>query len=176
MRELPALIDRLAELAERHLDLDAILSLAAPLNVAARATVTALPPPGQRIALAQDAAFSFVYPHVLEGWRSAGAEIVPFSPLEDQPPPAACDACWLPGGYPELHAGRLAAATRFKSGLTSFAQTRPVHGECGGYMVLGLGLEDADGGRHAMTGLLDHSTSFARRKLSLGYRRDSVAR
>ena len=65
-----------------------------------------LPPPGQRIALARDAAFGFVYPHLLAGWREAGAEIVPFSPLADEPPPAGCDACWLPGGYPELHAGR----------------------------------------------------------------------
>ena len=168
--ELPGLIGRLAGLAERYLDLQAILSLAAPINVAAMSTVMALPPPGQRIALGSDAAFSFVYPHVLEGWRGAGAEIVPFSPLADEPPPSDCDACWLPGGYPELHAGLLAAATRFKSGLTAFAQTRTVHGECGGYMVLGLGLEDADGAGHAMTGLLGHATSFARRKLSLGYR------
>ena len=60
-----------------------------------------------------------------------------FSPLADEPPPADCDACWLPGGYPELHAGRLAAAQRFLGGLGSFAEAKPVHGECGGYMVLG---------------------------------------
>ena len=62
-------------------------------------------PPGQRIALARDAAFSFVYPHVLEGWRAAGAEILPFSPLADEGPDDSADVCWLPGGYPELHAG-----------------------------------------------------------------------
>ena len=124
-----------------------------------------------RIALAQDDAFTFLYPHVLEGWRQAGAEIVPFSPLADEAPHGSCDACWLPGGYPELHAGRLAAAQSFKRGLAAFAATRPVHGECGGYMVLGQGLEDADGVRHAMTGLLGHATSFAQRKLHLGYRR-----
>jgi cobyrinic acid a,c-diamide synthase len=129
-----------------------------------------IPPPGQRIALAQDAAFSFVYPHILAGWRAAGAEILPFSPLADDPPPPQADAAWLPGGYPELHAARLAAATRFRAGLNRFAATRPVHGECGGYMALGAGLVDADGQRHAMTGLLSHSTSFARRKLHLGYR------
>src|SRR5262249_39686872 len=129
-----------------------------------------LPPPGQRIALACDQAFTFVYPHLVEGWRRAGAEVVTFSPLSDEAPPQSCDSCWLPGGYPELHAGALANAVRFRAGLASFAQTRPVHGECGGYMVLGEGLDDADDVRHAMTGLLGHATSFARRKLQLGYR------
>ena len=100
----------------------------------------------------------------------AGAEIVPFSPLADEAPPEDCDSCWLPGGYPELHAGRLAAADRFRAGLAQFAATRPVHGECGGYMVLGESLEDADGVSHRMTGLLGHATSFAQRKLHLGYR------
>jgi cobyrinic acid a,c-diamide synthase len=132
--------------------------------------MTALPPPGQRIALAEDAAFSFAYPHLVSGWRRAGAEIVPFSPLADEPPPDTCDSCWLPGGYPELHAGRLAQAARFKSGLARFAVTRPVHGECGGYMVLGESLEDADGVTHPMTGLLSHATSLAARRLHLGYR------
>ena len=78
--------------------------------------------------------------------------------------------CWLPGGYPELHAGALASARRFRRGLAQFAERRPVHGECGGYMVLGESLEDAAGTRHAMTGLLGHSTSFAKRRLHLGYR------
>jgi cobyrinic acid a,c-diamide synthase len=111
-----------------------------------------------------------MYPHLRDGWRHAGAEIVTFSPLADEPPPDHCDACWLPGGYPELHAGVLEQGNRFKKGLRRFAATRPVHGECGGYMVLGEGLEDAQGTRHAMAGLLGHATSFAARKLHLGYR------
>ena len=82
-------------------------------------------PPGQRIALARDAAFSFIYPHMLEGWRAAGAEILPFSPLADEAPDASADVCWLPGGYPELHAGRIAANARFRSALRAFAETRP---------------------------------------------------
>ncbi|MGB9026603.1 MAG: cobyrinate a,c-diamide synthase [Rhodomicrobium sp.] len=130
-----------------------------------------LPPPGQRIALAKDAAFSFVYPHLLKSWRSAGAEILPFSPLADEAPPDSADVAWLAGGYPELNAGRLAANFRFLSSMRSFAATRPVHGECGGYMVLGEGLIDAEGERHAMLGLLRLETSFAARKLHLGYRR-----
>jgi cobyrinic acid a,c-diamide synthase len=171
--ELATLIDRLAATAERYLDLDAIIARAAPFMTAAMARprpAPALPPPGQRIALASDRAFSFVYPHLIDAWRRAGAEILPFSPLADEPPPEGADSCWLPGGYPELHADALAAARRFCENLRRFAQTRPVHGECGGYMVLGESLEDAAGRRHAMTGLLGHSTSFARRRLHLGYR------
>ncbi len=172
--ELAALIDRLAAAAERHLDLDAIVARVAPVMTAGAVArpihLPALPPPGQRIALASDQAFSFVYPHLIEAWRRAGAEIFAFSPLADEPPPESADSCWLPGGYPELHADKLATARRFSEGLRRFAETRPVHGECGGYMVLGESLEDAAGKRHTMTGLLGHATSFAGRKLHLGYR------
>jgi cobyrinic acid a,c-diamide synthase len=167
--DLTSWLARIAELAEQHLDVEAILACASPASVAA-STAAGLAPPGQRIALAADRAFTFVYPHLLDGWRRAGAEIFRFSPLADKPPPEHCDACWLPGGYPELHAGALAAATRFRAGLARFARDRPVHGECGGYMVLGEGLVDADGAHHAMAGLLGHATSFAQRRLQLGYR------
>lgn len=182
---LDAFVGELGDFVAAHLDLDEILAAARPLRratpglppsaagaaaVEGRAAV-ALPPPGQRIALARDVAFSFVYPHVLAGWRAAGAEIVPFSPLADEPPPMDADVCWLPGGYPELHAGRLAGNARFLEGLRAFAAARPVHGECGGHMVLGAGLEDAEGARHAMAGLLGHATSYAKRRLHLGYRR-----
>lgn len=163
-------LDRLADAIEAALDLEAILA-AAGGSLPSGGSIAALPPPpGHRIALARDAAFSFVYPHLLAGWQAAGAAIVPFSPLGDEAPPADCDCCWLPGGYPELHAGRLAAAEKFKAGLRDFAARRPVHGECGGYMVLGESLEDAAGTSHAMAGLLPVRTSFARRKLNLGYR------
>jgi cobyrinic acid a,c-diamide synthase len=168
--DLAARLDGLAAMAERHLDIDGILAIACPLIGTNALIHSRLRPPGQRIALALDDAFAFVYSHVLDGWRAAGADIVPFSPLADEAPQDDCDVCWLPGGYPELHAGRLAAARRFRDGLASFAQTRPVHGECGGYMVLGEGLEDSQGELHPMVGLLGHATSFAKRKLHLGYR------
>jgi cobyrinic acid a,c-diamide synthase len=119
--------------------------------------------------VARDAAFAFLYPHLLDGWRRAEAELAFFSPLADEAPPLGCDACWLPGGYPELHGGRLAGNAAFLRGLRGFAG--PIHGECGGYMALGRGIEDADGRRHAMAGLLPIETSFAKRRLNLGYRR-----
>ncbi|NOW45393.1 cobyrinic acid a,c-diamide synthase [Novosphingobium sp. SG751A] len=127
-------------------------------------------PPAQTIAMASDAAFSFIYPHLLEGWRRAGARVLPFSPLADESPSSEADLVWLPGGYPELHAGAIAAAGKFLSGLARHAQTRPVHGECGGYMVLGQSLIDKNGQSHRMAGLLGLETSYARRKMHLGYR------
>jgi cobyrinic acid a,c-diamide synthase len=167
---LMAHLDRLADMVEKSLDIDAILALATPLEPTAGDFGDALQPPGQRIALAEDAAFTFLYPHVAAYWRKAGAEIVPFSPLADEAPAQDCDVCWLPGGYPELHAGKLANATNFQAGMARFAAAKPVHGECGGFMMLGEMLEDADGVSHRMLGLLGHSTSFAKRRMNLGYR------
>ncbi|MFN3673114.1 MAG: cobyrinate a,c-diamide synthase [Bosea sp. (in: a-proteobacteria)] len=170
-QDLEARLEALADAVTAAVDLDALVAAAGPTPAIGGAPAQALPAPGQRIAIARDAAFSFVYPHVEAGWRASGAELIAFSPLADEPPPARCDACWLPGGYPELHASRIAGAARFLSGLRAFAETRPVHGECGGYMVLGKSLTDADGASHAMAGLLGVETSFATRKMNLGYRR-----
>ena len=165
-----ARIQAMADVIEGSCDLQAIAD-AAGAGVAAAPAMPSIRPPGQRIAVARDDAFAFLYPHHVEGWRSAGAEIAWFSPLADEPPPPASDMCWLPGGYPELHAGRLAGNARFLDGLRAFAAGKPVHGECGGYMVLGRALIDGEGRTHAMAGLLPVETSFAVRKLHLGYRR-----
>jgi cobyrinic acid a,c-diamide synthase len=186
-REIAAIdqhLDRLAHVVDAAVDLDAIRRSARSAKVSpatgdgrSNESKHHLPPPGQRIALAQDRAFSFMYPHLVRQWRRAGAEIIPFSPLADEAPDDSADAVWLPGGYPELHAGTLASAHQFRGGLrTLAARSIPIHGECGGYMVLGLGLEDADGRRHEMTGLLGLETSFAKRQLHLGYRRARLQR
>ena len=163
-------LDAIADALTQSVDLDALQDKAGTASLAP-AHDAGFAPPGQRIALAQDRAFSFMYPHLIDSWRRAGAEIRPFSPLADEAPDAAADAVWLPGGYPELHAGTLAAAQHFQAGLReAAARSVPVHGECGGYMVLGQGLVDAEGRRHAMAGLLRVETSFAQRRLHLGYR------
>ena len=173
---LDARLEAIADFVEAHVDCSRAMAIAGDLGFAREPPgAVALRPPGQRIALAHDEAFSFIYPHLADGWRAAGAEIVAFSPLADEPPPADCDICWLPGGYPELHGGRLAAAERFRGGLRRFAGTRPVHGECGGYMALGASLVDASGESHRMAGLLDVETSFAKRRMTLGYREARLA-
>ena len=175
--EQPRLAQILLEMGEfvsNHVDLAALRAIATQTQTAVAAGVRAAPP-GNRVALARDAAFSFIYPHLLAGWRAAGAEILPFSPLADEAPDVSADACWLPGGYPELHAGRLAAATRFRAGLRNFAETRPVHGECGGYMAMGECLIDASGTRHQMAGFFKLTTSFEKRRMHLGYRLATLA-
>ena len=168
---LQAILDHAGDFIAAHCDLEAIIAAAAHRALPEAPAPRPLTPPGGRIALARDAAFSFVYPHVLEAWRRAGATILPFSPLADEGPDDSADCCWLPGGYPELHAARLAASAGFRSAMHRFAETRPVHGECGGYMALGAGLVDAEGTRHQMLGLLGLETSYARRRMHLGYRR-----
>jgi cobyrinic acid a,c-diamide synthase len=171
-RSLGEFLDRAAAGVAAAIDCTALLALARPSRLAGTVgRATPLPPLGQRIAVAHDAAFCFAYPCVLQAWRRAGAEVLPFSPLADEPPPPSADAVYLPGGYPELHAGVLAANRRYRDGLRDAAARGAfLYGECGGYMALGEGLVDASGQTHAMAGLLPLVTSFAARQLHLGYR------
>lgn len=170
--DLQAYLDRAGGAVEEALDLDLLLQLAGPIEAPARGLKNT-PPPAQNIAVASDQAFAFAYPHQLKSWRDQGAGISFFSPLADQAPPEA-DLIILPGGYPELYAGRLASNNQFLDGMNKASQTSDIYGECGGYMALGRGLVDAEGTHHKMIGLLDLETSFAKRKLSLGYRRLSA--
>jgi len=171
--ELEAFIERAAAVIQHGCDLDALLDAAKGSPRAAIPPVVApLPPLGQKIAVARDIAFAFSYAHILRGWQEAGAEIAFFSPLADEVPAPDADAVYLPGGYPELHAGTLAAASTFRTGmLEAHMRGARVFGECGGYMVLGDALIDAEGAVHPMLGLLPLVTSYATRKRHLGYRR-----
>jgi cobyrinic acid a,c-diamide synthase len=157
------------------MDLDRLCALARPIGSLPASPQTCghqLAPLGQRIAVARDPAFAFAYQAALGAWRAAGASVAFFSPLADEAPPPGCDAVYLPGGYPELHAARLSASATFRAGLRDAALRGAfIYGECGGYMVLGEALIDAAGNRHPMAGLLPLVTDFARRKLHLGYRR-----
>jgi cobyrinic acid a,c-diamide synthase len=163
--DLEAYLDGAAALMSNYCDMPALQKLLRPIHAAA--TKTIVQPPAQNIAVAQDAAFAFSYPHLLQDWHDAGAHIQTFSPLADDPAPDS-DLIYLPGGYPELHAGKLAANTQF---LNSLRQSQAqIYGECGGYMTLGNTLTDKDGTVHKMAGLLPLETSFATRKLHLGYR------
>ncbi|MEO0977752.1 MAG: cobyrinate a,c-diamide synthase [Pseudomonadota bacterium] len=170
--DLETFLERAADLCDQNMDLTAIAGASTAIGEHPRER-TALPgPPGQRIAIARDVAFAFSYQHMLDFWRGEGAELSFFSPLADEGPDPAADAVFLPGGYPELHAASLAANGNFKAGLREAARAGSfVYGECGGYMVLGQGLVDADGARHEMLGLLPLETSFANRTRHLGYRK-----
>ena len=170
--DLEASITNYAAFLRENVDLEAIKAAATSGITPASGSLPK--PPAQRIALAQDAAFSFTYPHQLEGWRRAGAEILPFSPLANEGPDQSADLVWLPGGYPELHGSTLAAAETFRATLRKHAETKPVHGECGGYMALGEALIDKQGHRHQMAGLLRVVTSYEKRKFHLGYRKATL--
>jgi cobyrinic acid a,c-diamide synthase len=171
--ELDVFLERAAALVAERVELSRLTRLARPFGLGLYG-----PPAqpvqrlGQRIAVARDIAFAFAYPAVLDGWRAAGAELMFFSPLADEPPDPSAAAVYLPGGYPELHAGRLAAARAFADGLRAAADRGVfVYGECGGFMALGERSIDRQGQSHAMTGLLPITTSFAEPRLHLGYRR-----
>lgn len=169
---LESFLDEAAAIIAEHLDLEQFQRLARPFGLGLYGPPPCpLRPLGQRIAVAADLAFAFTYPTVIDGWRQAGAEVTTFSPLGNEPPPMDADAVYLPGGYPELQAGTLAANTDFLDGLRRAADRSAfIYGECGGFMVLGEGLIDKNGDRHAMAGLLPVSTSFEKPKRHLGYR------
>lgn len=183
---LEAFVTRAAETMRHSVDLDRLLAIAhdagrpaagdagagAACGGIGAADVARLPPLGQRIAVARDNAFAFIYPHLLSGWAEQGAEIAFFSPVADEGPRDDCDSVFLPGGYPELHGEALANAERFREAmLSAAARGARIYGECGGYMALGEGLVDAQGREHRMLGLLPLVTSFAERRRHLGYRR-----
>ncbi len=166
-QELELFVETTSLAVARETKLDKLLTLGTEL-LPESLSAPVLSPLGQIIAVAEDVAFSFAYPHILQEWKKAGAEISLFSPLKDEAPRAGADAVFLPGGYPELHAGLLSQNQTFLSGLKSSQAL--IYGECGGFMVLGDALIDAKGQAHAMAGLLPLTTSFATRKLHLGYR------
>jgi cobyrinic acid a,c-diamide synthase len=167
---LDSFIARASEVVARSVDLDRLREIAGTVRQAKTKTLP-LRPLGQVVAVANDAAFGFSYQHILAGWAAQGAEIRFFSPLADQAPARDVDAIFLPGGYPELHAGVLSGNSTFLDGLLQAAAGgKMIYGECGGFMVLGRLLVDAKGKAHPMAALLPHSTTFATRKLSLGYR------
>jgi len=169
--DLNAFLEVASSIVENHLDLEAVKALAHRIATP-MAEARSLPLPfGQRIAVAKDVAFAFSYVHLLEHWRRMGAEISFFSPLANEAPRSDANAVYLPGGYPELHASVLANAKTFVSGVRNAAANGAlIYGECGGYMILGDGLVDADGYRYEMLGFLPLETSFQTRKRHLGYR------
>jgi len=127
-----------------------------------------LPLHGTTIAVARDSAFCFIYAANLDTLQALGAELVFFSPLADATLPT-CDAVWLPGGYPELHASAIAANTTLRDDLAAhIAAGKPVWAECGGMMALFDTLVTVDGERHAQWGLLAGEVTMQKRLAALG--------
>ena len=123
---------------------------------------------GRRIAIARDAAFGFIYPANLDTLRALGAELAFFSPLAGEALPR-CDAAWLPGGYPELHAATLSRRRPLFAALAAHvAAGKPLLAECGGMLALLDELVDAEGQAHAMAGLLPGRARMQARLAALG--------
>jgi cobyrinic acid a,c-diamide synthase len=167
-----------AEIADltRRLDLvadalrgSALAALSRPVAFAAPAPETPLPRllAGRRIAVARDAAFSFLYAQNLRLLERLGAELGFFSPLTDTA--VAADAIYLPGGYPELHLEALAANRAMHAALhRHMAGGRPIYAECGGMLYLLDGLTDKAGQRAALAGLLPGEAHMQPRLAGLG--------
>jgi cobyrinic acid a,c-diamide synthase len=123
---------------------------------------------GVTVAVAKDAAFAFLYRANVDTLRALGAELVFFSPLQDQALPQA-DALYLPGGYPELHLDRLAAHAAMRQAIVAHhAQGKPILAECGGMLALLDGLTDHAGQRSPMWGLVPGEAAMQKRLVNLG--------
>jgi cobyrinic acid a,c-diamide synthase len=164
-------IDVFAELAEKYLNLEALLALECGLEVE--------PLPQRRdetegaavrIGVARDRAFCFYYEDNLDLLRQHGAEIVPFSPLLDGSLPAGLDALYLGGGYPELYAGQLSANESMLASIRAFAASdRPIYAECGGMIYLSQQLTAVDGKTHALAGVLPFAMEMTGKLVQFGY-------
>ncbi|MEA3129373.1 MAG: cobyrinic acid a,c-diamide synthase, partial [Paraburkholderia sp.] len=180
------------ELPDRHLglhqaeeiaDLDTRLDRAA--DALAQTALAELPPPvefgapmpealprlleGKRIAIARDAAFSFIYPANVTLLETLGAHVDYFSPLADEALPEHADALYLPGGYPELHPAALATSTRSAAAIRAHAAAgKPLVAECGGMLYLLDQLTDTHGTTTPMLGLLPGHATMQPRFTSLG--------
>jgi len=171
-----------AEVADldRRIDAAAVLigatelaRMPAPVEFMAPEADAAAPAPqllaGQRIAVARDKAFSFIYPGNLDLLRKLGAELVFFSPLQDAALPVA-NSVYLPGGYPELHLSELQGNVAMKQALLGHcAAGKPLYAECGGLLYLLESLSDKDGARARMLGVLSGRAVMQRRLQGLGY-------
>jgi cobyrinic acid a,c-diamide synthase len=171
------LYDKLGRVASETVDLDKVEALArsagdlneASVSPTLHASRITLHEP-VRIGIAYDPAFCFYYPENLELLEAEGAEIVKFSPLEDQALPDV-GLLYLGGGYPELHGEGLARNATVRQAVRSFAERGgTIYAECGGMMYLMQAIRDFDGKSHEMVGLFPAEAVMRKPGLTLGYR------
>jgi len=171
----------LADEVEKRLDLDQILKVATQGGAEHFSPQSATPawdgfpaesrPRAARIALARDAAFSFYYPDSLDLLEAWGAELIPFSPLQDETLPAGVQGVYLGGGFPELFVEELAENEPLHESLRQAARVGlPIYAECGGLMYLGRTLTSFDGSEHSLVGLVPIDSRMRRDRVTVGYR------
>ncbi len=168
-----AFLGHLAARLEGAMDLDRLLASVPerPIFPVPETPPVARGAPPVRIGVARDPAFCFYYPDNLDLLSAAGAALVPFSPLNDAALPEALDGIYLGGGYPELHADRLAANERLRRAIRQRSREgMPIYAECGGFMYLCRELRQADGAVYPMCGCFPYGTRMHPRLRRLGYR------
>lgn len=170
--------DAISKQVEETFDLDRIVQIAETCNPPApppEGYITAYPernePKRAKIAIAQDKAFSFYYQDSLDLLESWGAELLPFSPLDDQQLPPGAGGIYIGGGFPEMFASELADNKPMLASIRDAVKRGvPVYGECGGLMYLGKSLSDLDGQQHPMVGVIPAVSAMSDKRLVLGYR------
>jgi cobyrinic acid a,c-diamide synthase len=168
----PAYFQELAEIMERHLDLEVLLKLMQPLYDIDQTADPEPEPAGRvRLGVARDQAFCFYYAENFYYLRRFGAELIPFSPLHDSHLPEDLDGLYVGGGYPEVFARELGANTTMRTGISTLAANGlPIYAECGGLMYLSRGLTTLTGERTEMAGVLPLEVRMLPRLKALGYR------
>lgn len=170
IQDLTERLDALAEALEDYADLDRLLALCGDGTPPAAARPRGRGGNGVPIAVARDEAFCFLYPETLEALEGAGAEIVFFSPLRDKALPAGACGLYLPGGYPELYAGKLSANGEMLASVRNAVEGKlPTVAECGGFLYLGKTLRDEHGAEHPMAGVLPGSGFPVGKPVRFGY-------
>lgn len=166
--------DRLIAQVEETIDLDKLVQIASQADTpdVKPSVYPATPMPRKAtIAVAMDKAFNFYYQDSLDLLEAWGAEIAPFSPLDDDALPEGTGGIYLGGGFPELFAEQLAKNQPMMQSIReAHAKGIPIYGECGGLMYLGKSLADFDGNFHKMLDLIPVESSMHNSRLTLGYR------
>lgn len=176
----PGVLQLLTATVDQHLDMAALVSCLPDMDIPDKiqSTAQAAQGRGPLLAVARDRAFCFYYPDNIEILKNCGAEIVEFSPLEQDALPENIDGIYFGGGYPELYADSLSKKTHLLRQVYDYSQKgMPIYGECGGFMFLCRelsGMESDD--RYAMTGCFDFSATMSKRLRSLGYRQITLTR
>jgi cobyrinic acid a,c-diamide synthase len=170
-----AYYQHLAQQAENTVDLDRLLALAAQAAVPAVSASTLFPEvpvePVTTIAVAMDKAFNFYYPDSLDLLSAWGADLLPFSPLEDTALPLNAHGVYMGGGFPEMFAEPLCHNASMRASIRAAAERGlPIYAECGGLMYLGRGIEDLEGRYYEMVGVLPGRSTMQGARLTLGYR------
>ena len=166
--------DSVINQVESTMDVPAILKLAQTAKTPP-ATPSVYPektlPARTTIAVAQDMAFNFYYQDSLDLLSAWGAELAPFSPLEDEKLPAGVSGIYLGGGFPELFATQLSKNEPMHEAIRQAVDKGvPVYAECGGLMYLGRSLSDLEGVTHPMIGVIPAESAMSQSRLTLGYR------